>query len=126
MRTIRVWAVLALLLLVAYHALRFGVSRCSGPQCDSYIPLSLLVPIAVVVMVAVTGSLALLDARVRRRAWLVPLIVATVLGVAGPVVAVAIFRDQPDMVVAVATVLFLQAPLAALAYTIRTRFSRVP
>jgi hypothetical protein len=124
--TTRVWAVLALLLLGAYHALRFAASRCSGSQCDSYIPTSLLIPIMVVVMVAVTGSLAIHDARAHDRGWLIPLIVATVLGVGGPVVAAATFGDQPDVVVPVATVLFLQAPLVALAYTFRTRFSRVP
>jgi hypothetical protein len=37
-----------------------------------------------------------------------------------------VLRDQPDAVVVVATVLFLQAPLVALGYTLRSRSSRVP
>ncbi len=77
-------------------------------------------------MVATAGWLAIREARAHDRPWLIPLIVATLLGSAGPVVAAAIFRDQPDVVVVVATVLFLQAPLVALAYTLRSRLSRVP
>ncbi|HUZ88112.1 MAG TPA: hypothetical protein VNF26_14290 [Candidatus Baltobacterales bacterium] len=114
-----------MLLLGGYHVVRLAAGRCAGPQCDAYIPLSLLVPILVVVMVAVTGALAIRDARAHDRRWSVPLIASTVLGTAGPVVAAAVFRDQPDMVVVVATVLFLQAPLLALAYTLRSRSSRV-
>ncbi|MGA7911079.1 MAG: hypothetical protein WCC30_05980 [Candidatus Dormiibacterota bacterium] len=77
-------------------------------------------------MVATAGWLAMRDARAHDRSWLIPLLVATLLGSAGPLVAAAAFRDQPDVVVVVATVLFLQAPLVALAYTLRSRFSRVP
>ena len=125
-RQTRVSAVLALLLLGGYHVLRLAASRCSGTQCDAYIPLSLLVPILVMVMVAVTGVLAIRDARAHDRLWSTPLIASTVLGTAGPVVAAAVFRDHPDVAVAVATVLFLQAPLSAVAYTLRSRSSRVP
>lgn len=123
---IAVSAVLALLLLGAYHALRLAAGRCSGGQCDLYIPLSLLVPILLVLMVAVTGVMAIRDARARHRRWSIPLTGSTVLGTAGPVVAAAVYRDHPDAVVAVATVLFAQAPLLALAYTLRARSSRVP
>lgn len=119
-------AVLALLLLGAYHALRLAAGRCSGGQCDIYIPLSLLVPILLVVMVAVSGVVAIRDARARHRRWSIALTASTVLGTAGPVVAAAIYRDQPDAVVAVATVLFAQAPLLALAYALRSSSSRVP
>jgi hypothetical protein len=77
-------------------------------------------------MVTIAGVLAIRDARTKDRPWLTPLIVATVLGSAGPVVAAAVLRDQPDAVVVVATVLFLQAPLVALGYTLRSRSSRVP
>jgi hypothetical protein len=118
--------VLALLLLGAYHLVRLAASRCTGPQCDAYIPLSLLVPILIVVAGATAGALASRDASANDRPWLIPLIVATTLGCAGPMVAVLLFRDQPDVVVVLATVLFLQAALAALAYTLRSRFSRVP
>jgi len=77
-------------------------------------------------MVAVTGALAIRDARSNDRRWSIPLIASTVLGTAGPVAAAALFRDQPDVAVTAATVLFLQAPLLALAYTLRSRSSRVP
>ena len=77
-------------------------------------------------MVAVTGVLGIRDAREHDRRWSTPLIASTVLGTAGPVVGAAVFREQPDIVVAVATLLFLQAPLLALAYTLRSRSSRVP
>lgn len=125
MRT-QISAVITLLLLGAYHALRLAAGRCSGPQCDGYIPLSLLVPILLVVMVAVTGVIVVRDAREHDRRWSMPLIESTALGAAGPVVAAAVFRDQPDVLVAVATVLFLQASLLALAYTLRSSSSRVP
>ncbi len=115
-----------MLLLGAYHAMRYAASQCSGAQCDNYIPLSLLVPILIVAAVTIAGVLAMRDARAHDRLWLIPLIVATVLGSAGPVVAAVVFRDQPEVVVGVATVLFLQAPLVALAYTLRSRSSRVP
>lgn len=74
-------------------------------------------------MVAISGVLAARDARAHGRPWLIPLVAATVLGTAGPMVAAAVFRDQPDEVVAVATVLFLQAPLVALAYTVQVELS---
>ena len=77
-------------------------------------------------MVAVTGVMAIRDARARHRRWSIPLTGSTVLGAAGPVVAAAVYRDQPDAVVAVATVLLAQAPLLVLAYTLRSSFSRVP
>ena len=123
---IAVSAVLALALLGAYHAVRLAAGRCSGAQCDAYIPLSLLVPILLLVMVAVTGVMAIRDARARHRPWSIPLTGSTVLGTAGPLVAAAVYRDQPEAVVAVATALFAQVPLLALAYTLRWSSSRIP
>jgi hypothetical protein len=125
-RALRVCAVAALFLLGVYFVLRFAASRCSGAQCDSYIWPSLLFPIGVLLLVAITGWLAVSSARQVGRTWMVPLIATTVLGVAGPVVAVIVFRDQPDAVVAVATVLFLPTPLAALLYSFRTSPSPLP
>lgn len=126
MRALRVCAVAALLLPGVYFILRFAASRCSGAQCDAYIWPSLLVPIGVLVLVAITGWLAVFSARKDGRTWMVPLIATTVLGVAGPVVAVIVFRDQPDAVIAVATVLLLLTPLAALLYSFRTSPSPLP
>ena len=126
MRALRVSAVAALLLLGIYFVLRFAAVRCSGAQCDSYIWLSFLFPIGVVLLVVNTGRLAISDARKTSRAWLAPFVATTSLGVFGPVVAVVVFRDQPDAVVAVATVLFLLTPLAALVYSFRKSPSPIP
>jgi hypothetical protein len=123
---IRVSSVAAILLLAGYQVLRLVAAQCSGAQCDVYIPLSLLVPIAVLVVGAVAGSLASVDARGRSRTWLGVLVIATLLSVVGPPLAVLFFGDNPDAVVAAATVLLLLAPAAALAYSFRTSPSRVP
>lgn len=126
MRAVRVSAVAALLLLGAYFVLRFAATQCSGAQCDAYVWPSLLVPIGVLVLVAITGWLAVSGARKDARRWVVPLVATSVLGVAGPVVAVIVFRDRPDAVVAVATVLFPLTPIAALLYSLRTSPSPLP
>lgn len=126
MRGLRLSAVAALLLLGVYFVLRFTAARCAGAQCDAYIWPSLILPIGVLLMVGNTGRLAIADARRRGPSWVAPLVATTVLGVAGPVAAVAVFRDQPDVVVAVATVLFLLTPLAALGYSLRRSSSPLP
>jgi hypothetical protein len=124
---IRVSSVAALLLLVTYHLLRLAAAQCTGPQCDdAYLPLSLLVPIAVLVVAAVAGSLASGDARAHARSWFGVVFTATLVSLIGPLLAVLIFRDQPDTVVVVSTVFFLPAPAAALAYSFRSSPSRVP
>lgn len=123
MRAIRVWAVLALALLVAYQLLRRAAGTCTGANCDYYIPVSLVVPIAIEVLNAITGGLAVRDARANGHRWLAPLAIAVALGLLGPVATVAIFRDQPDVVVGVGTVLFAVIPVAALAYTYRPKVS---
>lgn len=73
-----------------------------------------------------TGRLAISDARKAARPWLAPFVAITSLGVFGPVVAVTVFRDQPDTGVAVATVLFVLTPLAALTYSFRKSPSPIP
>ncbi len=119
MRALRVSAVASVALLGVYFVLRFAATACSGAQCDAFIWPSLAVPVGVVVLVAVTGWLAIAAARRDGSSWVVPLIVCTVLAVLGPMAAAAVFRDEPDAVVAVATVLFLLTPVAALAYSFR-------
>jgi heme/copper-type cytochrome/quinol oxidase subunit 3 len=118
MASIRVFAILTLGLLAVYYVLRAVVAQCSGNQCDVYIPLSLLLPLLILVMAAVTGLLAILSARQgAQRAWVGVLGVCTLLGVLGPIVSAVIFRDSPDVLVPLATVLVLLAPLSALIYS---------
>lgn len=119
MRALRASAVAALALLGIYFGLRFAGAACSGAGCDAYVWPSLALPVGVVVLVAVTGWLAMASARRQGSSWFVPLIVCTALGVFGPMGAVAVFRDSPDAVVAVATAFLLVTPVAALAYSFR-------
>jgi hypothetical protein len=115
---IRISAVVALLLLAGYAVLRAAAGQCSGAQCDAYIVPSLAVPLAAVAAVGVTGGLAIYSARHVSQSWLWILVAATAVGVLGPPVALAIFRDQPDSLVFVASVLLVQGPVAALVFTI--------
>lgn len=118
---VQVCAVATLALLAVYYVLRFTASRCTGLQCEWYIAPSLLLPLLILVMVALTGVLAI-SAALRGvkdnggGAWRALLVVCTLLGVAGPVVSLAIFRDSPDILVPLATVLFLLVPISALSY----------
>jgi hypothetical protein len=125
-RAIRISATFALGLVIVYNLLRLAAGQCSGSQCDAYIPISLLVPIGIVVLIVVTGSLAIRDARVNGGPWVALLGAATVLGAGAPVLAAVVLRDQPDILFTVATVLFVQAPLVAWAYTFRQRLPQVP
>ena len=122
MPAIRISAAATLLVLGVFFYLRLQASVCTGTQCDSYIWPSLAVPFAVVVLVGITGWYAVADAKKNDPAWVVPFIAATMAGVLGPVLVGFVFRDHPDIVVAVATVLYLLTPLAALAYS----FTKAP
>lgn len=117
---IRIWAIAALGLLAAYGALRLIASNCTGVGCDVYIPLSLVLPVVILMMVAVTGVFAILAARPRHkegsRVWLYLMIATTLLSVLGPVVGLGLFRDAPDVLVPLATVLFALLPVVALGY----------
>ena len=71
--TMRVSAFLTLGLLVAYDIVRVVATSCSGLQCDIYIPLSLLVPLLILILAAVTGVLTISAARQRAHGtWLGP------------------------------------------------------
>jgi hypothetical protein len=58
MSAVRVSAVLTLLLLATYYALRRAAAECTGVQCDWYIAPSLLLPILILVVVGLTGFVA--------------------------------------------------------------------
>jgi hypothetical protein len=107
-------------LLIGYYILRLAAGNCTGSACDWFIPFSLLIPLLILVMLAITGISATSNAY-RRQAgagWALVLGALTVLGVIGPIVALAIFRDSPDPFVPLATVLVLLLPLCALLYSL--------
>src|SRR5947209_3634150 len=118
MRYIRILAILTLVLLISYYVLRALAGQCSGSECEAYIPFSLLLPLAALVLAAVTGFLAIGQARQRRQGgWLAALIICTLISVAGPIASAFIFRESPDLFVPVATVLIVLSPLVALIYS---------
>ena len=97
--------------------MRLIAGSCSGAACDWFIPVSLLLPVLILVMVGVTGVSAFNSSRRRPESrWTAAFGALTVLGVLGPIIALAIFRDSPDRFVLVATVLVALVPIAALAY----------
>ncbi|HEY7021344.1 MAG TPA: hypothetical protein VH349_09520 [Ktedonobacterales bacterium] len=118
MRSVRILAMLTFVLVAVFYALRALAVQCSGPECEAYIPFSLLLPLAALVLAAVTGYLAIGASNARRQiGWLVALIICTIVSIAGPIVSAFVFHDSPDLFVPVATVLILFAPLAALIYS---------
>jgi uncharacterized membrane protein YeiH len=100
--------------------MRVAATACTGSACDAYIPLSLLLPILVLIGVAVTGVLAILAAR-RERTWLLVLILCTAGGLIGPTIALVVLRDSPDAFVVTSTILVALAPVGALAYSFSRR-----
>ncbi len=113
---VRVAAIVTLALLIAYHLMRVAATACSGSVCDAYIPLSLLLPLLVLIGAAVSGMLAISAAR-RDRAWLIVLILCTAVGVIGPIIALAVLRDSPDAFVVASTIVVALAPVGALVYS---------
>lgn len=107
-------AIAAIVILAAYHAMRLTAARCTGGGCDLYIPLSLLLPLAAIVMVAIAG---IAGVAASRGGWRLAIGATLVLGVAGPPVALAIWRDAPDVLVPAATVLIVLCPACVLAYS---------
>ena len=100
----RLLAILALLLLVGVHVLRLVAAACQGAACDGLIPLSALMPLLALIAVGVTGFTATQVARsARRPGWAAYLAAATITGVLGPLAALAVLRDHPDLLVATAT-----------------------
>jgi hypothetical protein len=118
--TIRIWAGAAVVLLGLYYVLRVAAGGCSGAACDVYVLPSLGIPLLALVAVGATTLLAL-RASVRRRPWFVLIAVAGAMGTAGPLVALGILRDEPDLLVPIATGLLVLPPIAALAYSVSVR-----
>jgi hypothetical protein len=121
---VRVAAILTFALLIAYHLMRAAATACQGSACDLYIPLSLLLPLLVVIAAAVTGILAVISAR-RRPRWLILLGTAAIVSVVGPSVLLLLLRDRPDAFVVSATISVAVVPLAALIYTFSRRASTI-
>jgi hypothetical protein len=117
---VRVAAIVTLVLLIAYHLMRVAATACTGSGCDFYIPLSLLLPLLILVGAAVSGALAISAAR-RDRTWLMVLVVCTAVGVLGPIIALVVLRDSPDAFVVTSTILVAVAPVGALVYSFSRR-----
>lgn len=120
MKAVRLLAAAVLVLVGVYFGLRVLATACTGAGCDVYVPISLLIPLLILVTVAITGIVAALRARATH-SWFAGLLLSTVLGVVGPIVALLIFRDSPDAFVAVGTVLEVQVALVVLAYSFLAR-----
>jgi hypothetical protein len=115
MRSVRIFAIITFALVAAFYGLLALARQCVGGECETYIPFTLLLPLAALVLAAITGYLAIGVSRARRQGgWLALLIICTIVSVTGPITSAVIFRDNPDLFVPVATVLILFAPLAAL------------
>ena len=108
-------------LLITFHVFRLLATGCAGSGCDWLIPVSLTLPLLIVVMAAITGLTAFASASRGQTPifWPIVLGIATVLSVLGPIISLGVFRDSPDRFILVATVLTVLAPIAALIYTTR-------
>lgn len=120
MKAVRLLAAAVLVLIAVYFVIRGLAAACTGAVCDAYIPISVLVPLLILITVAVTGIVATVNARANH-SWFAGLLLSTVLGVLGPIVALLIFKDSPDAFVAAGTLLELQLALVVLAYSFLTR-----
>jgi hypothetical protein len=112
---IRWSAVAVIVLLAAYFVMRALATACTGAACDVYIPVSLLIPVLPLAAAAVTGIAATLASR--GTAWFAWLLISTAAGVAGPPIALFIFKNGPDAFVVTAAALTLQVALVSLAYS---------
>lgn len=113
-------AIVTLALLVIYHLLRLVASACSGSGCEVYIPVSLLLPLLILIGAVVSGLMAISAAR-RDRTWLIALGLCTGVGVIGPLVALIVLRDSPDAFVVSSTILVALAPVSSLVYSYTRR-----
>lgn len=120
MKAVRLLAAAILVLIAVYFVMRGLATACTGAACDAYIPISVLIPLLILITVAVTGITATVDARARH-SWFAGLLLSTVLGVLGPIVALLIFKDSPDAFVVAGTLLELQVALVVLAYSFLAR-----
>jgi len=121
---VRVAAIVTLALLGIYHAMRAAVTACAGGGCDIYIPISLLLPLLILIAAAVTGIMAIAAAR-HDKAWIIVLSLCAAVGVIGPIIGLVVLRDSPDAFVVSSTILVTLVPVSALAYTFTRRTSTV-
>jgi hypothetical protein len=121
---IRALAIAAIVLVGVYFVMRTLATACAGGGCDVYIPISLLLPLLIFLVTAMTAVVAIASAR-GLGAWFAVLIISTALAVLGPIVALLIFRDSPDAFVATGTVLELQLAVVALAYSFYGRRTHI-
>ncbi len=113
MTRVRALAFLTIGVLLVYHMVRLISEDCSGPGCEWFIPISLYLPLTAFSLAIITGVRAYLasEARSLRRAILA---VSIAISGIGPFGAIVVLRNNPDLVVPIATVLLLVAPVAAL------------
>lgn len=116
MRSIRIVATAALVLVGVYLGFRAIVARCTGPACDAYIPISLLIPLLIWAMAAISAVMGIVRAK-PASVWFVVLVVLSVLGFAGPPAALWLFRDSPDMFVTVAIAMELVVIVGVLSFS---------
>jgi hypothetical protein len=103
-------------IVILYFGLRFVARGCTGTGCDWFIPLSLLLPLLAISLVLITGVIGV---QLAQGGWRRLLGAATAVSFLGPFLALAIWRDQPDLFVPTATVLLVVLPLAALVFTFK-------
>lgn len=119
-------ALITLALLVLYHGMRLLAATCNGSGCDWFIPFSLLLPLAIFIMVGVTG----LDAIAHSRASAAsrrPLVGAlAAIGFLGPIVVLFVFRDRPDAFVWTSTLLISLLPAVVIAFWLADRRGHSP
>ena len=109
-------SVVTLVLVILYFAVRLLAQGCQGSACDWYIPFSLLLPLLAISLVLITG---IAGVQLANAGWR-PLLGATAgISFLGPFLALAIWRDQPDVLVPVAAVLLLVLPVTALVFTLK-------
>ena len=112
MKMARLWALLALVLLGTYHLLRYAATRCAGSGCDVYIPLSILIPLLSWIAAVASGLIRTINARSLATKLTFGALTASA-GV-GPMVSLFVFRDSPDALVPLVTVILAIVPLAVL------------
>ncbi len=115
----RVLAAVVVAVVVVYQVLRAMVSSCAGAACDWYIPFSLLLPVAALVLAAATGGIAAYHARAWRP-WGLVFAACAILGSVGPIVAAFALGDN-DAKVWVSTVLVLTVPASIGIYAVTHR-----
>ena len=115
----------SLAVLALFWALRLAAAGCAGSGCDLYIPFSLLLPVLALLAAALTGVLGLVRTR-GRRPWFSAFAAGLALSGGGPILALIVFRDRPDTLVPLATVLLAVEPVLALTFSLAPAGRRPP